>query len=93
METNLRPSNSLLEYNGALYQFKAYLKSHAFSYRCKRHNTHQCTFLLTIPINHENFGTCILGHVLQHMELSKLPPMDIQGLVLLRIRKNNKKWK
>ena len=51
-----RPFNDLLDYNERTYTFKCYLKSKAFSYRCKNHCTMKCPFLLTIPINEQTYS-------------------------------------
>ena len=45
-----RPKADTIEYNGKVYSFKCYLKGNAFSYRCRNNYTHDCSFLLTIPI-------------------------------------------
>jgi len=51
-----KPLSEVIDFNGKTFSFKCYLKSHSFSYRCKNHYSLKCPFLLTIPVNEENYS-------------------------------------
>ena len=45
-----RPQKDMIELNGHSYAFKCYLQSKPFPYRCTKHYTHSCLYLLTVAI-------------------------------------------
>ena len=51
----IKPAHSILEFQGNTLIYKGYLKSKAFSYRCKNHNA-PCKYLLTVPFNNTNYN-------------------------------------
>jgi len=50
-----KPYSDTLDYQGRALVYKCYLKSHSFSFRCKNHSSMKCPFLLSIPVNEENY--------------------------------------
>lgn len=59
--TQPNPSSTILEYNGFILKYKGYLQTQKFSYRCQNYNSLKCPYLLSVPINEENFVNIMIG--------------------------------
>jgi len=53
-KANPSPKNAILDYEGFTLEFKCYLQSNAFSYRCENYRSLGCSYLLTVLIK-ENY--------------------------------------
>ena len=95
-KANPSPKNAILDYEGFTLEFKCYLQSNAFSYRCENYRSLGCSYLLTVLIKenyHPETWICFnligaFGHQLQITQNSN-KKKNLKALIQLMKLKSN----